>query len=178
MFSLRTHGIVRNDFQMKNETDGSWYYEQQSLGFNFRMTDLQAALGISQMKRLDDFIFQRNLIAKKYNDKLKNLPLSIPCILENCYSSFHLYVIRLKTKEIKNSHQDVFEKLRTLNIGVNLHYMPVYNHPYYQRLGFNYNYCNEASSYYAEAISLPIYPDLSENLQDSVVSALYESIFK
>ena len=175
---LRSHGITREPFEMQHESEGPWYYEQVDLGFNYRMTDLQAALGLSQMQRLDEFVKQRQYIAKRYDDLLRDLPVLLPSQLEHSYSAFHLYVIRLNTKEIFKTHKDVFEKLRQLGIGVNLHYMPVYRQPYYHKLGFNREYCEEADSYYADAISLPIYPALSELKQAQVVKAIKKALFE
>ena len=173
---LRSHGITRDSNDMTDEPDGPWYYQQIDLGFNYRMTDLQAALGLSQMRRLDEFVTQRHAIAKRYNQLLADLPVNTPWQHEDSYSGLHLYVIRLKLAEIGKTHRQVFEVLRRLGIAVNLHYIPVYHHPYYENLGFKTEYCLEAEKYYAEAISLPIYPGLTEAQQDLVVTALNEVI--
>jgi UDP-4-amino-4,6-dideoxy-N-acetyl-beta-L-altrosamine transaminase len=173
---LRSHGITRDSNDMTHEPDGPWYYQQIDLGFNYRMTDLQAALGLSQMRRVDEFVAQRHAIAKRYNQLLADFPLNTPWQHEDIYSSLHLYVIRLKLAETVNTHRQVFDALRQLGIGVNLHYIPVYHHPYYENLGFQTGYCLEAERYYAEAISLPIYPGLTEAQQDLVVTALREAI--
>ncbi len=175
---FRSHGITRDPLEMQHEPDGPWYYEQVELGFNYRITDLQAALGLSQMQRLDNFVKQRQSIAKKYDELLSVLPVLLPFQLESSRSAFHLYVIRLKAKEKSKTHKEIFEKIRQLGIGVNLHYMPVYNQPYYQKIGFKLNYCIEADSYYKEAISLPIYPALSDMKQIQVVNALKESLLE
>jgi UDP-4-amino-4,6-dideoxy-N-acetyl-beta-L-altrosamine transaminase len=175
---FRSHGITRDPLEMQHEPDGPWYYEQVELGFNYRITDLQAALGLSQMQRLDNFVKQRQSIAKKYDELLSVLPVLLPFQLESSRSAFHLYVIRLKAKEKSKTHKEIFEKIRQLGIGVNLHYMPVYNQPYYQKIGFKRNYCIEADSYYKEAISLPIYPALSDMKQIQVVNALKESLLE
>lgn len=175
---FRSHGITRDPLEMQHKPDGSWYYEQVELGFNYRMTDLQAALGLSQMQRLDNFVKQRQFIAKKYDELLTILPVLLPFQLESSRSAFHLYVIRLKAKEISKTHKEVFEKMRQLGIAVNLHYMPVYHQPYYQKIGFKRNYCIEADSYYKEAISLPIYPALSDMKQIQVVNTLKEALFQ
>lgn len=173
---LRSHGITRDSNDMTHEPDGPWYYQQIDLGFNYRMTDLQAALGLSQMRRLDEFVTQRHVIAKRYNQLLADLPVNTPWQHEDSYSGLHLYVIRLKLAEMGKTHRQVFEALRSLNIGVNLHYIPVYLQPYYENLGFKTGYCLEAEQYYAEAISLPMYPGLTEAQQDLVVTALHEAI--
>jgi dTDP-4-amino-4,6-dideoxygalactose transaminase len=139
---------------MKNKSHGPWYYEQIDLGYNYRMTELQAALGVSQMGRLEEFVARRHEVAKFYNEKLKDLPLILPYQSEDSYSGYHLYVIRLKLKEVKKTHLDVFEELRAKGLGVNLHYIPVYSHPYYEAMGFDRKDFPHAESYYSEAISL------------------------
>jgi len=174
----RSHGITREPLDMQNQPDGSWYYEQVELGFNYRMTDLQAALGLSQMHRLDEFVKQRQFVAKRYDELLDGLPVLLPIQSKYSSSASHLYVVRLKTKEIFKTHKEVFENLRKLGVGVNLHYIPVYCHPYYQKLGFDSEYCIQANRYYDEAISLPIYPTLSDMQQSHVVSALRKALFE
>lgn len=169
---LRSHGITRDVKDMSHEPDGPWYYQQIDLGFNYRMTDLQAALGLSQMQRIDEFVAKRHTIAKRYDEKLKNLPLSLPLQQTDSYSSLHLYAIRIQLGQIKKTHQEVFETLRDVGIGVNLHYIPIYHQPYYKNLGFVKGYCPNAESYYSEAISLPMYPGLSEEQQDKVIKEL------
>lgn len=173
---LRSHGTIRDAAEMTRSSDGPWYYQQLELGYNYRMTDLQAALGLSQMQRLDEFVTRRHAIAKRYDQLLAGLPLSMPFQHSDGYSGLHLYVIRLNISKICKTHRQVFEALRTAGIGVNLHYIPVYRHPYYEDLGFNAGYCPEAEKYYAEAISLPMYPGLSEGEQDAVISALQAAI--
>lgn len=172
MARLRSHGITRDASEMTHAPDGPWYYQQIDLGYNYRMTDLQAALGLSQMQRLDAFVAQRHAIAKRYDQLLAGLPLVMPWQHPDSYSGLHLYVIRLKPAEIRKSHRDVFEALLAAGVGVNLHYIPVYRHPYYERLGFKAGHCLEAERYYAEAISLPMYPGLTDQQQDQVVNAL------
>jgi UDP-4-amino-4,6-dideoxy-N-acetyl-beta-L-altrosamine transaminase len=171
----RSHGITRAPAEMTRAPDGPWYYQQLELGFNYRLTDLQAALGVSQMQRLDDFIARRHAIAARYNEALQDLPLIIPWQHPEGNSSWHLYVIRLKPGEILKTHREVFEALRAAGIGVNLHYIPVYRQPYYERMGFTPADFPEAERYYAEAISLPMYPGLTEAQQDRVVAALREA---
>ncbi len=169
MISLRSHGISRDPSRMSKIPDGPWYYEQTELGFNYRMTDLQAALGLSQAQRLDEFVARRHVLAKKYDHSLSNLPLTIPFQHADSYSGLHLYVIRINSDQIDKSHLNVFNEFRNANIGVNLHYMPIYLQPYYQSLGFSARYCIEADNYYAQAISLPMYPDLTDMQQQEVI---------
>ena len=169
---LRSHGITRDEDEMTHTSDGPWYYQQIELGYNYRMTDLQAALGLSQMQRLDEFVTKRHAIAERYDQLLADLPVNTPWQHEDSYSGLHLYVIRLKLAEIGKTHLQVFEALRALNIGVNLHYIPVYHQPYYESLGFKAGYCVEAEQYYAEAISLPMYPGLTNAQQDKVIASI------
>lgn len=171
---LRSHGITRDKSQMTCEPDGPWYYQQVDLGFNYRMTELQAALGVSQLSRLDEYVAERHKLANKYDELLKNFPLKTPWRHEDCYSGFHLYVIRLDLAKISISHLEVFNKLREHNIGVNLHYIPVHTQPYYQEMGFNKEDYPEANRYYAEAISLPLFATMNESEQELVVKALQE----
>lgn len=169
---LRSHGITRKHELMEGVSHGSWYYEQIELGYNYRMTDLQAALGLSQMSRLDEFVDKRNNIASFYTEKLSDLPLRLPVIDFKCKSSFHLYIIRLNLKRITKSHREVFEELRRDGVGVNIHYIPVYKQPYYRRLGYSDGNCPEADRYYSEAISIPMFPSLSEKELGQVVKSL------
>lgn len=164
---LRSHGITRNEAFLKNPSHGPWYYEQIDLGFNYRMTELQAALGTSQLKRLDEFTNIRNKIAQRYNSELKTVEL--PKVSENNYSSFHLYIIQVRNP---GDHLAIFNELRDKGIGVNLHYIPVYKHPYYERLGFRDDYCPQAEAYYRSAISLPIYSRLRDTDQQKIISAV------
>ncbi len=175
---LRSHGITKEPEFMINPSEGPWYYEQQLLGFNYRMTDIHAALGISQMNRLDQFVSNRHRIIERYNSSLANLPVRTPWQNPNCYSASHLYIIRLELENIKLSHREVFEFFRDNGIGVALHYMPVYRQIYYKNLGFCQDACLEAEKYYSEAISLPMYPDLSEEDQKRVVDVLSSAIEK
>jgi len=172
----RSHGITREPDEMTHEPDGPWYYQQIALGFNYRMTDMQAALGLSQLQRLDTFVASRHVIAGRYDEQLADLPLVTPWQHPDSYSGRHLYVIRLKLDQTGKTHLEVFTALRKAGVGVNLHYIPVYRQPYYQDLGFDTGYCPEAEKYYAEAISLPIYPGLSKDQQDRVISALHEAV--
>lgn len=173
---LRSHGITRDPLEMTHEPDGSWYYQQIDLGFNYRMTELQAALGLSQMERLNEYVERRHQLAQRYNELLAKVPVIIPHQLENTYSGLHLYVIRLQLDKISKTHRQVFEELRQRGIGVNLHYIPVHLQPYYQAMGFKKGDYPEAEQYYAEAISLPMYPTMTVAQQNEVVDAL-KSIF-
>jgi UDP-4-amino-4,6-dideoxy-N-acetyl-beta-L-altrosamine transaminase len=173
---LRSHGITRIAAEMTHAPDGPWYYQQIDLGFNYRVTDIQAALGISQMQRLDEFVARRHAIARRYAGLLADLPVVTPWQHPDSYSGLHLYVIRLKLNEMDMTHREVFEALRMAGIGVNLHYIPVYRQPYYADMGFKKGLCPEAEQYYLEAISLPMYPALTEAQQDEVVTALRSAI--
>lgn len=174
MVLLRSHGITRDPAQMTHEADGPWYYQQIDLGFNYRMTELQAALGVTQMERLDQYVARRHQLARRYDDLLASLPVTTPWQHPDSYSGLHLYVVRLQLDKIGKTHRQVFEALRELGIGVNLHYIPVHTQPYYQRMGFQAGDFPEAESYYAEAISLPMFQTMSEEQQDRVVSVLHE----
>jgi dTDP-4-amino-4,6-dideoxygalactose transaminase len=171
---LRSHGITKDADQLLATSPGSWYYEQQLLGFNYRMTDLQAALGISQMNRLERFVQQRQFFADRYKQKINHLPIILPNELAYEQSSFHLYVIRLKLDQLKRSKSEVFEALRDRGIGVQIHYIPVHTQPYYQQLGFNWGDFPIAEQYYQEVLSLPLYPTLTETEQDQVIRSLTE----
>jgi len=174
---LRSHGISSDAADMVlRPPEQLWYYQQIDLGFNYRMTDIHAALGLSQMQRLDEFVTLRHALALRYDEILSDLPIVIPWQHPDNYSSFHLYIIRLKLEHIGKTHRDVFEALRAQGIGVNLHYIPVYLQPYYQQLGFKPGYCPEAEQYYAEIISLPMFPALTADEQDQVVNALRRAI--
>ena len=172
---LRTHGITRDAADMAHAPDGPWYYEQVALGFNYRMTDVQAALGHSQLARVDAYVAARNRLAARYDALLARLPVVTPWQLPDGLSARHLYVVRLKLKGIRKSHREVFEAMRGAGIGVNLHYIPVYRQPYYANDGTRGADCPEAERYYAEAITLPLYPALTDAQQDQVVAALREA---
>lgn len=174
MALLRSHGITRDEAQMTGPSDGPWYYQQIALGFNYRMTELQSALGLSQMTRLDRFVTKRHEIADRYDLMLANLPLQTPKRNESGYSGMHLYIIRLQLHLLRKTHAQVFDALRQAGIGVNLHYIPVVSQPYFQKMGFNIKDFPESKKYYAEAISLPMYPDLTNAQQDEVCALLHE----
>lgn len=182
MARLRSHGITRYPSEMTHPPHGSWYYQQIELGFNYRMTDIQAALGMSQMRRLDDFVAQRHAIAQRYDDLLKDSVATTPWQHPDSHSGLHLYVIRLKLGSMKTTHREVFERMRAEGIGVNLHYIPVYRQPYYAQMGFQPEDFPQAERYYAEAITLPIFPGLTVIQQGEVVRRLltpsgYQTIF-
>jgi UDP-4-amino-4,6-dideoxy-N-acetyl-beta-L-altrosamine transaminase len=172
MTLFRSHGITRDPNEMTHESDGPWYYQQISLGFNYRMTDIQAALGESQMLRLDAYVARRHELARRYDELLADLPVAIPWQHPDTYSGLHLYVIRLQVDKLKKTHRQVFEQMREGGIGVNLHYIPIHTQPYYERMGFQAGDFPEAEKYYAEAMSLPMYQTLTEHQQDIVVNAL------
>jgi UDP-4-amino-4,6-dideoxy-N-acetyl-beta-L-altrosamine transaminase len=172
MRRLRSHGVTREGSEMVRQLDGPWYYEQLELGFNYRMTDIQAALGISQWSRLASVLAERQEIADRYNFLLDGLPLARPHSIDEVDCSNHLYVIRLLLDRVRRSHAEVFQSLRQKGIGVNLHYIPIHTHPYYQKQGFGFGDFPEAERYYREAISLPIFPGLLPDQQKDIVETL------
>lgn len=172
MALYRSHGITRDEALMTEPSHGGWYYQQVDLGYNYRMTELQAALGVSQMARLEDFVSARHALARRYDALLADLPVVVPYQHPDSYSGLHLYVIRLKLDAISPSHGDVFAQLRERGIGVNLHYIPVHTQPYYRAMGFKDGDFPQAEAYYAEAISLPMFHTMTEAQQDTVVATL------
>ncbi|MBY6187939.1 UDP-4-amino-4,6-dideoxy-N-acetyl-beta-L-altrosamine transaminase [Marinobacter hydrocarbonoclasticus] len=172
MALYRSHGITRDEAQMTEPSHGPWYYQQIDLGYNYRMTELQAALGVSQMSRLTAFITARHTLAARYDALLADLPVVTPYQHPDSYSGLHLYVIRLKLDAISLSHGEVFAQLRERGIGVNLHYIPVHTQPHYRAMGFRDGDFPQSEAYYAEAISLPMFHTLTEAQQDTVVSTL------
>ena len=179
LLKLRNNGITKNYLEYKKKIKSIWYYEQHSLGFNYRMNELEASLGITQLKRIKKFIKKRNLIAKRYMKLLKNLPLQLPTIKKYNYSTFHLFVVRLKSNLIKEySYDKFFNKIRKSGIGINLHYLPIHLQPYFKKLGFKKNYLKNSEDYSKEAISLPIYNDLTLKDQKKVVNTLKYIILK
>jgi UDP-4-amino-4,6-dideoxy-N-acetyl-beta-L-altrosamine transaminase len=170
---LRSHGISSTAADMQpRPAQEIWNYQQIDLGFNYRMTDLHAALGLSQMRRLDEFVSQRHAIAKRYNQLLSSLPVLTPWQHADSYSGYHLYVIRLNLNEINKTQRQIYDALHAADIGVNVHYIPVYRQPYYEQLGFKVGYCSQAEQYYSEVISIPMYSGLTIDQQDFVVQTL------
>jgi UDP-4-amino-4,6-dideoxy-N-acetyl-beta-L-altrosamine transaminase len=172
MCRLRSHGITREPTVMPQKPDGPWHYQQIDLGYNFRMTDIQAALGLSQLSRLDEFVQNRHKIAANYDKLLSGLPVSLLRRDSDCYSAFHLYVIRLESGADSGLRRKVYEHMRTAGIGVNVHYIPVHIQPYYQAFGFVRGDFPEAEKYYAGALTLPLFPGLEEADQRRVVETL------
>lgn len=172
MALLRSHGITRDEASMSCNSDGTWYYQQLELGFNYRMADISAALGLSQLSRLSEFIERRNLIADRYDDLLSDLPIVLPSRDAGSLSSFHLYIIRVESNSFPISHKALFDKFRENGVGVNLHYIPIYKHPFYQKMGFNSDLYPASELYYQTAISLPIFPTLTDEEQCSVAKIL------
>jgi dTDP-4-amino-4,6-dideoxygalactose transaminase len=168
----RSHGITRDPAQLQHDDVGPWYYEQQRLGFNYRMTDICAALGLSQMTRIEEFVARRREIAAAYDAAFADLPVTSPWQHPDTASAWHLYVIRIDRQRTSRSHREIFDALREAGIGVNLHYIPVYRQPYYRELGFGQGHCPNAEAYYAEAMSLPMYFGLSDDEQRQVVAAV------
>ncbi|MAD88765.1 MAG: UDP-4-amino-4,6-dideoxy-N-acetyl-beta-L-altrosamine transaminase [Pseudoalteromonas sp.] len=166
---LRSHGVVRDPSALSSEEEGAWYYEQRELGFNYRLTDLQAALGASQLTRLDEFVSKRNLLASRYHELLSELPVSPIEIQEDNYSSYHLFIIRLDNRSIRRK---TFDTLKSNGVGVNVHYIPIYWQPFYREKGFSKGYCPNAESFYNSIITLPLFPDLTVQEQDQVVKLL------
>jgi UDP-4-amino-4,6-dideoxy-N-acetyl-beta-L-altrosamine transaminase len=171
MRELRSHGIVRDPEKFERRDAGMWAYEQQQLGFNYRMTDMQAALGLSQLSRLDDFVSQRNILLGQYRKKLSKLPATLLEVPDDVMSSVHLAVIRLEQANPRQ-HRHIFEGMRAAGIGVQLHYSPVHLQPYYQALGFAEGQFSEAETYSHTAISLPIFPGLQDKQQQRTCDIL------
>lgn len=168
----RSHGITRDADLMTQGADGPWYYQQIELGFNYRMTDLQAALGCSQMDSLDEFVARRRYLVKRYNEKLKELPLRTPYQDEATNPSWHIYIIRVDFTKVTLSKKEIFARMRDRGIALNLHYIPVHIQPYYQNLGFKKGDFPVSERYYEEAITLPLYYDLTDEQQDQIIQAL------
>ncbi|MCH8533399.1 MAG: UDP-4-amino-4,6-dideoxy-N-acetyl-beta-L-altrosamine transaminase [Balneolaceae bacterium] len=174
MRRLGSHGITREPKEMDTEPDGSWYYQQIELGFNYRMTDIQAALGLSQMERLDAYIQSRHELADRYNKSLSLLPVITPRQKQGTKSAWHLYVVKLDKKSTTLERKEVFYSLRKANIGVNIHYIPVHTQPDFKRMGFKTGDFPIAESYYKEAISIPLFPHMTSSQQEAVITALKE----
>lgn len=176
MALLRSHGITRDPERMTHAPDGPWYYQQVGLGFNYRMTEMQAALGLSQMNRLDSYVARRHEVAQRYTDLLDRFPVKLPIRQPDGHSAMHLYIVRLQLDKIGCSHREVFERMRLNDIGVNLHYIPVHIQPWFARMGFQPDDFPQAMAYYHEAISLPLYPNLTEYEQQKVAIALEQAV--
>ena len=172
MLKFRSHGITKDKSDFYKSNDSQWFYEQHLLGYNYRLTDIQAALGFSQMKRLDHYIKERNEIAKHYNNCLINLPVRTPIVKEGFRSSFHLYCILL---DDPTKRKELFNHLRSKNIGVNVHYIPVHTQPFYQELGFHNKSLPVCEDYYSRTISLPIFPKLSKEKLNYIIDAVVEA---
>jgi len=172
MALLRSHGVTRDEALMTRPSEGPWYYQQVDLGLNYRLTELQAALGISQMERLDAYVARRNALARRYDEDLNGLALERPGRQAGAYSAFHLYVIRVDPAIRRN----VFEALRAEDIGVNVHYIPVHLQPYYENLGFKCSDFPVAEAYYASAISIPLYPGMTDADQGVVIHAVERAL--
>lgn len=169
---FRSHGVTRDEKLMTKEPEGGWYYQQIALGFNYRMTELQAALGVSQMKRLDEFVIRRHQLQKRYDDLLADLPVLVPYQCSASYSALHLYPIQIELDKIEKSHKQIFEELRKEGVGVNVHYIPVHTQPYYQEMGFKIGDFPNAEKYYSRALSLPLFSGMNYEQQDIVVEHL------
>ena len=169
---FRSHGVTRDPELMNKETEGGWYYQQVELGFNYRMTELQAALGVSQMERLDEFVALRHQRQVRYDKLLKGLPIVVPYQSLDSYSALHLYPIQLELENISKSHTQVFDELRQKGLGVNLHYIPVHIQPYYEKMGFSRGDFPEAEKYYSRAISIPLFHTMTVEQQDEVLNVL------
>ncbi len=174
MTLLRSHGVTRDQTQMVGESDGDWYYQQIALGFNYRMSELQAALGVSQMERVTEFVAARQRLAERYQRKLAHLPITLPQSCPDSASAWHLFIVRLHLNKLSLTRKQVFDALRAKGVGVNVHYIPIHTQPYYQKLGFNVGDLPVAEQYYSDAISLPLFHGMTIEQQDYVVKALCE----
>lgn len=172
----RSHGITRDPAFMTHESDGPWYYQQIELGFNYRMTDIQAALGCSQMQRLDEFVARRRYLAARYDKLLKGLPLVTPYVQHDVVPSWHIYIVRVDFSRVKKSKQEIFDAMWEKGVALNLHYIPVHTQPYYEQLGHRPEECPEAMQYYEEAMTLPLYYDLTDEQQEHIVALLKEAL--
>ena len=173
----RSHGIVSDpSFMIPRRKDEIWNYQQVTLGYNYRMTDVQAALGISQLNRIDNFVSKRRDIAKFYDQSLSETEYILPFQNENTKSSFHLYPIRVNFEKCKKNQKDIFDHLKKANIFANLHYIPIYRQPFFEKLGFKEGYCPESEAFHRETVSIPVYPDLKREDQKKVISALTDAL--
>ena len=176
MSMLRSHGITRNESEFEFTTDGPWYYEQQELGLNYRLTDIAAALGLSQLQRINSFIQQRNSIAARYNEAFISTQIVAPHIEANCISAFHLYIVRCDFENMGITRVQLFQKMKDLGVLLNLHYIPIYRQPYFSKMGFDMNTFPNAERYYQQAFSIPMYADLTETDQNTVISSLLNAL--
>lgn len=172
MSLLRSHAITRDPDRMERRPEGRWYYEQIELGYNYRMSDIQAALGLSQLSRLEQITGVRNALAQEYRKRLAGLPLGFQSVSPGNRSSYHLFVVRLLNSAGPKDHRDVFHELRESGIGVNLHYMPVHLQPYYRKLGFAPGMYPESELHGRSALTLPLYTDLTTESMDKVVQSV------
>ena len=170
----RSHCITRDENLMTKEADGSWYYQQIGLGLNYRMTELQAALGLSQLAKVDKFVARRRQLAERYNELLKDLPLKLPYQNTDTDSSWHLYIVRADFNKVKKTKKQIFAEMKAKGVCLNLHYIPVHTQPYYQNLGFKYGDFPVSEKYYKEAFTLPLYYSLTDEQQEYIVNSLKE----
>ena len=174
---FRSHGVTRDPGLMTKEAEGGWYYQQVELGFNYRMTELQAALGVSQMQRLDEFITKRHKLQERYDLLLEDLPIIKPYQDKDGYSALHLYPIQVQKDKLKSTRKEIFEALRKNSIGVNIHYIPVHTQSYYENMGFKKGDFPNAESYYESVISIPLFYAMTFEQQDQVIAVL-EKVLK
>jgi len=170
---LRTHGITRDPGTMHSEPPGPWYYEQVELGMNYRMTDLQAALAVSQLRRLEKFVTRREDIARTYDEALAQLPLTLPWQHPDTASAWHLYVVQIDSSRARKNRDEVFREMRRAGVHVNVHYIPVHTQPYYRQLGFREGHFPMAELYYSRTLTLPIYAALTPQEQATVIQTLH-----
>ena len=173
---FRSHGVTRSPNLMTKPSEGDWYYQQINLGFNYRMTDLQAALGVSQMQRLDEFVTQRHILQERYDLLLSSLPIVRPYQNQDGYSALHLYPIQIELGSIGKSRQKIFDELRRSDIGINVHYIPIHTQPYYQQLGFQEGDFPNSEAYYERSISIPLFHAMTPEQQDEVCRALKKAL--
>jgi UDP-4-amino-4,6-dideoxy-N-acetyl-beta-L-altrosamine transaminase len=172
MMLLRSHGITRKPRSMTKLPEGDWYYQQVDLGFNYRMNELQAALGISQMKRLDEFVAKRHILKERYDSLLSDLPIILPYQDKDNFSSLHLYPIQINLNKVSNKREQIFIALRESGVGVNVHYIPIHTQPYYQKFGFNEGDFPNSNAYYSRTLSIPLFHSMTLEQQDDVCNAL------
>jgi UDP-4-amino-4,6-dideoxy-N-acetyl-beta-L-altrosamine transaminase len=173
---FRSHGVTRNPELMTKEAEGGWYYQQIDLGFNYRMTELQAALGLSQMERLDEFVAKRHQFQKRYDELLKGLPIITPYQDLDSYSALHLYPIQIDLNRVNKNREQIFDELRGNGVGVNVHYIPIHTQPYYRQFGFKDGEFLNSENYYETALSLPLYSGMSFQDQDKIVESIIEAL--